>query len=312
MAMIAEENAERAESSRWNELSKSFVSVLAAYQLIQVGIFIAYSLPMGFFHRYFAGFLASSIGFHGFVLWLLFLFRGDFVIEPGGVKLRRVNKANMITLFRLSTLPTILFVILASKDYPMRYQLIALVAIVFATDFLDGYVSRRDKEATRVGKMMDSASDYSLLFVISLVFHYFHIIPGWFLALLVARLAGQAAMLLVVLAVKKRVTPRTSFLGKATVASTMILYAFELLRYVADIPPLAFRILEYSAGAIVAASIVDKAVIMARDLKAQPKAPASAAGELGRLNSTNGERDGNDQERARDSDGADQGPEGRP
>lgn len=297
--MIVDEPTDLAESSRWNELSRSFVSVLSAYQIIQIGIFLAYSLPMGFFRRYFAGFLAASVGFHLLVLWLLFMFRGDFVIEPGGIKLRRVNKANMITLFRLSTLPTILFVILASKDYPMRFQLVALIVIVFATDFLDGYVSRRDKETTRVGKMMDSASDYSLLFVISIVFHYFHIIPSWFLALLVTRLAGQALMLLVVLAVKKRVTPRTSFLGKATVASTMILYAFELLRFVADIHPVAFSILEYAAGAIVLVSIADKALIMARDLKGQPKMPGKTAGELGRLNSTtNGERDGDDQERA--------------
>jgi CDP-diacylglycerol--glycerol-3-phosphate 3-phosphatidyltransferase len=226
---------------------------------------------------------------------LLFIFRGDFVIEPSGLKLDRVNKANAITLFRLSTLPTILFIILASKDYPMRYQLVALVAIVFATDFLDGYISRRYKETTRVGRMMDSASDYSLLFVISIVFHYFKIIPAWFLVLLISRLAGQAVMLLAVLAVKKRITPKTSFLGKATVASTMVLYAFELLRFVADIPTAAFQIIEAIVGVIIVVSIIDKILMMVSDLGSSDR----ASSKTGRLNPiVNGDTDGSDKKRA--------------
>jgi CDP-diacylglycerol--glycerol-3-phosphate 3-phosphatidyltransferase len=226
---------------------------------------------------------------------MLLLFKGDFTIEPTGMSLERINKANMITLFRLSTLPTIFFIILASKDYPMRYELIALVAIIFATDFLDGYISRRDKETTRVGKMMDSASDYALLFVISIVFHYFHIIPQWFMVLIIFRLAAQGVMVLMVLAVKKRVTPKTSFLGKAAVASTMILYAIELLRFVLDIHPTVYTVLEYIAGGIVAISVGDKVLLMKSDLAT----PSQGSTKNGRLNPvTDGERNGTNQERA--------------
>ncbi len=293
--MFPETISENDETKRLKALVQSFARFLLAYQIIQTVIFLAYSIPMRFFSSYFAGFLLASTGFHAFIFILLFIFRGDFVIEPSGRKLDRVNKANAITLFRLSTLPTILFIILASKDYPMRYQLVALVAIVFATDFLDGYISRKDKETTRVGRMMDSASDYSLLFVISLVFYYFKIIPVWFLTLLVSRLVGQAAMLLAVLAVKKRITPKTSFLGKATVASTMVLYAFELLRFVADIPPAAFQVFEAIVGVIIVVSIIDKIVMMVNDLGS----PARASSKTGRLNPlVNGDTDGSDKKRA--------------
>ncbi len=280
---------------RLDSLTRSFISVLTVYQLAQIGLFALYSVPLGFFASYAIPFGLSSIGFHCLLFVMLEVFKGDFVIEPDGRKLDRVNLANAITLFRVSTLPTILFIIIASKDYPMRFQLVALIAIVFATDFLDGYVSRRGKEATRVGRMMDSASDYSLLFVISLVFHYFHIIPAWFFILLALRLTGQGAMVLAVLAVKKRLTPRTSFLGKATVASTMILYALELLRFIADIPRIAYSTLEYVAGAIIAVSIIDKVVIMIQDLKA----PAIESTEAGRLNPiVHGENNGDDKKRA--------------
>jgi phosphatidylglycerophosphate synthase len=274
-----------------DSLTTSFIRILVLYQGIQFGIFAAYSLPIGFFGSYAVPFALVSTGFHCFTFVMLYLFRGDFVVEPSGRKLERINAANAITLFRVSTLPTILYVILASKDYAIRFELVALVAIVFATDFLDGYVSRKYKEATRAGRMLDSASDYSLLFVISIVFHYFHIIPFWFLGLLVFRLAGQFAMVGVVLAVKKRVTPKTSFLGKATIASTMVLYAFELLRFVAIITPVVYDTLEYVVGTIVALSIIDKILIMGRDLRA----PTQETGGAGRLNSiADGEKHGTD------------------
>ncbi len=292
---------------RLDTLTRSFIAVLASYQLAQFAVFSAYALPLGFFGAFALPFALSSMGFHLLTFALLVVFRNDFVIEPAGRRLERVNLANGITLFRVSTLPTVLFVILASRDYPVRFSLVALVAIVFATDFLDGFVSRRYNETTRVGRMMDSASDYALLFVISLVFYYFRIIPAWFLCLLVGRLAGQTLMVLAVLAVKKRVTPRTSFLGKATVASTMALYAFELLRFVADLPPAAYSTLETVVGGIVAVSILDKLRIMLQDLRAAPTA-APGPGRL--IPTSDGETNGDDQERARDSDGTNQEPEG--
>jgi phosphatidylglycerophosphate synthase len=307
--MLAKEQIQEqsSESHRYTLLIRSFIATLSLYLVIQFGIFSAYALSFGFFKTYALPFLVVSVAFHGLIMAMLVVFRGDFVIEPSGQKLDHVNKANAITLFRVSTLPTILYIIIASKDYPIRFQLVALVAIIFATDFLDGYVSRKEKQVTRVGRMMDSASDYALLFVITFVFYYFHIIPAWFLWLLVARLVGQGLMVLAVLTVKKRVTPRTSFLGKATVASTMVLYAIELLRYLADLPRWLFGGLEYAVGVIITVSIVDKILIMINDLKA----PGPTADTSGRLNSTmDGDNNGNDQERSRDSTGTDQGPQG--
>jgi cardiolipin synthase (CMP-forming) len=263
-------------------LMNSILLTVAAFQLSQIALFLAYALPFGFSSRYIVPFALSSVAFHGLLLGMLFIFRNDFVKVPEGERLTSVNLANKITLFRVSTLPTLLFVILASKDYPIRYPLIALVAIVFLTDFLDGYVSRRAKEVTRVGKMMDSASDYTVLFVISIVYYYFHIIPAWFLALFAGRLAGQTFMMLAVLAVKKRITPRTSFLGKLTIASTMVLYAAELLRFVASLPAMVFTVMELIVGGIIVLSIFDKIIMMAQDLRA----PAASNGDSGRLNVT--------------------------
>lgn len=260
------------EAERQKSLIRSMFVSIGVLQLVQTAIFAAYALAFGFFRRYAPWFAIGSVGFHAVILTMLFLFRNDFVRDPSGERLWRINPANLVTLFRISTLPTILIIILASKDYPIRYPLVALVAAVFATDFLDGWISRATGDKTRVGKMMDSASDYTLLFVISIAYYYFRLVPLWFFAALSVRLVSQAVMLLVVLAVKKRVTPRTSFLGKATVACTMVLYALELLRFVTDLPKAVYSYAEWAVGAVVLVSIADKLIIMARDLKTQPKA----------------------------------------
>ncbi len=260
------------ETERQASLVKSMFITIGILQLVQAAIFAAYALAFGFFRSYALWFTISSAGFHAVLLTMLFLFRNDFVRDPSGERLWRINPANLVTLFRISTLPTIMIIIFASKDYPIRYPLVALVAAVFATDFLDGWISRATGDKTRVGKMMDSASDYTLLFVISIAYYYFKLVPLWFFAVLSIRLVSQAIMILVILAVKKRVTPRTSFMGKATVACTMVLYALELLRFVSDLPRLVYTVSEWIVGAVVLLSIADKIIIMAKDLKTQPKA----------------------------------------
>jgi phosphatidylglycerophosphate synthase len=253
-----------------DSLSRSIIGTTLAFLLAQFAIFAAYALPFRFTERYTLPYIIVATAYHGLILGLLFVFKGDFVKEPSNEALDRVNLANKITLFRLSTLPTALFILLASKDFPIRIPLVALVALVFATDFLDGYVSRKDKQVTRLGKMMDSASDYALLFAISIVFYYFHIIPAWFLNLLIIRLVGQALMVLTVLIIKKQVAVRTSFMGKATVASTMVLYVVELLRFFTGINPMVYRVMEYAVAVIIAISIVDKIILMVIDLRTQP------------------------------------------
>lgn len=253
-----------------DSLSRSIISTSTAFLLAQFAIFAAYALPFRFTARYTLPFIAVAIAYHGLLLGLLFVFKGDFVKEPSNEALGRIGLANKLTLFRLSTLPTALFILLASKDFPIRLPLIALIALVFATDFMEGLVSRKDTQVSRLGRMMGSVSDYALLFAISIIFYYFHIIPEWFMNLLVIRLVGQALMILAVLLIKKQVAVRTSLMGKVTMASTMVLYGIELLRFFTGINPMIYRIMEYTVALIIVISIVEKIVLMAKDLKARP------------------------------------------
>jgi phosphatidylglycerophosphate synthase len=250
-----------------DRLSKSIFGVIGGYYLLQALIFLAFSLAARFFSEYVGPFFGVSTAFHLFLLGLLLMFKQDFVKEATGERLERVNLANRITLFRISTLPTLLFLVLAARDHSIRFPLLALVVVVFASDFADGYISRKAGEVTRVGRMMDSASDYSLLIVLTIVFHYFKLIPRWLFLLIVARLGIQVLLMGILIVVKRRIDPKTTFLGKAAVATIMVLYAIEVLRMITGLGDTKTKaVLELAAGAVVAVSVADKVVSFLRSL----------------------------------------------
>lgn len=235
------------------------VRTMAGYYVMQILLFFAFAVPGGFGARYGIQFWAASSCFHLALLGMLFVFRNDFVIETTGEKLVRVNMANRITLLRITTLPTLLFLIIAAKEYRIRTPLLSLVVFVFLTDFLDGYISRKAKQVTRVGRMMDSASDYSLLAVLTIVFLYYRLIPGWMFFLVTARLGLQSLLMGIIIVVKRRIEPKTTPLGKVAVASIMVLYSIEVLKLVSlPLPDTVLKMMEYAVGAVVVISMVDK------------------------------------------------------
>ncbi|HUX37093.1 MAG TPA: CDP-alcohol phosphatidyltransferase family protein [Rectinemataceae bacterium] len=251
-----------------DSLDKSILRVILVYLILQVAVFSAFSLGAGFFWRYWTPFGAAALGFHLFLLLLLRLFKRDFALAEGGQSLDRVNLANRITLFRVSSLPTLLFLVIASRDYRIRIPLLIFMAAVFATDFLDGWISRTRSQVTRIGKMMDSASDYLVLVVLTIVFFYFRFIGDWFFWLVTGRLAEQAVFMAIIFFVRGRLKPRTTFLGKAAIASIMVLYSGLLLEML--ILPFgiakAMNVLEILVAAIIVMSVIDKVIAFVRDL----------------------------------------------
>lgn len=259
-----------------DRLGKSIIGTVLAYFVLQACIFASFasfappsdpSLPASFFKSHGPAFLAVAIAYHSLLLATLLLFKQDFVKVPSGERLQRVNLANVVTLFRLTSMPTVLFLVLAAKDYRIRYPLLGLVIIVFATDFIDGWISRKAGEVTRVGKMMDSASDYCLLLVLTIVFYYFSLVPPWFFLLVTARLVLQMVLVSILIVVNKRIEPKTTFMGKAAVASIMVLYAIEVIRLIFGIGRVELvSVLEWMTAAIVLVSMIDKAVAFVREL----------------------------------------------
>jgi len=247
------------EHERIKSLRASIAKTVVLYFTMQCALFCAFALPGGFLDAYWWRFFGASVGFHLFLYLLLNCFLDDFRKEATGEKLAKINLANRITLIRVSTMPTLLFLVVAAKTYRIRYPLLALVVAIFVTDFLDGYVSRKANEVTKAGRMMDSASDYCLIVVLTLVFRYYRLIPIWFLALVLVRLGIQVVLMGTLIVVKRKVEPKTTPMGKVAVASIMVAYSFEVLGLITGTFPAAAKTgIEWLSAAIVAVSIGDK------------------------------------------------------
>jgi cardiolipin synthase (CMP-forming) len=206
-------------------------------------------------------FYITALLFHLLILAVLYVMKPNFIVLPSREKLDKINVTNKITLFRISSLPTICYLLILSENYPMVPILLVFTALVFMTDLFDGLLARRTGQVTQIGKYMDSASDYSLLLVISIAFLVYDIIPPWFFLLIIFRLVFQMIGTTIVVINTGTLRPETSFFGKATIFSTMVLYCFEIFR-ILDIPwagnNIIVNILEYITGAIIVISIFDK------------------------------------------------------
>jgi phosphatidylglycerophosphate synthase len=262
------------EEERIASLRRSILITTSIFFIAQCTLFLIFSVNAGFDSKYWSIFLPISGGFHIIVLVMLLLFQDDFIIESTGKKLDRINLANIITLSRVSTMPTLLVLVMAAKQYRIRIPLLILVALIFLTDFLDGRISRKTNQVTRVGRMMDSASDYTLLVVLSVIFQYYSLIPGWFFRLVLVRLGIQALLMAILAVVKKRIEPNSTFMGKVNVASIMVLYTLEIIQLAVQAPSLLiFRIAEWIVAVIIVIGIFDKIVSFFDALKSKPSTP---------------------------------------
>lgn len=261
-------------------MEKSILRTVFCYLAVQlaclVWLGIAGSVPALSVLSY----AASSVLLH-YGLWLFLMrFRSDFFNQSTNKPLERINTANRITLLRISSLPTIAF-LLGHKDIiEMKILLPILLALVFLTDSFDGQIARRRKQITRMGGMLDSISDYILIGVISIVYFRHDIVPKWFFLLIICRLLVQGIGMLLFILMKQPVPIKSTWGGKITIATTMTLYVAELVRmYLPASSAPAFRIAEYLAGALILILSFEKATIFFRhgkDVKAARSAQPDA------------------------------------
>ena len=199
---------------------------------------------------------------HFILIVFLIILKDDFYNISTGQPLTSINLANRITLLRISSLPTILF-FLDNKDInAIKILLPVLLFFIFLTDTFDGQIARRRNELTRIGAILDSISDYSVLVTMSVVYYCNNILPRWFFILIFLRLALQAVGMLFFLIIRKPVEMKSTWGGKITIATIMITYVVELVRlYVSPMLTSAFEVVEYISACIIFILFFEKAAI---------------------------------------------------
>ncbi|MFQ3621444.1 MAG: CDP-alcohol phosphatidyltransferase family protein [Spirochaetales bacterium] len=201
-------------------------------------------------------------------LWIfLSLVHDHFQLIPTGEKLHRINLANKITLFRISSTPLVGFLLYLLPKHNVLFLLIPLILIVFLSDLFDGAIARGNRQITKVGKYLDSISDYSILIVVTVVFATYKMMPNWLFLLILFRYLFQAIGMLALLIYQGYVHPIATLLGKTSVFSTMLLFSVEILGRINPLKnyfQLFLPLLEGLVAAVLLVSLIEKIVHLKR------------------------------------------------
>lgn len=94
--------------------------------------------------------------------------------------------ANRITLVRIFLVPIAVFFLLAKLEYG---HLIAAVFFIIAasTDGLDGYIARKRKQVTNLGKLLDPLADKLLVSAVLIALVATGDLPAWIAIIIISR-----------------------------------------------------------------------------------------------------------------------------
>lgn len=129
---------------------------------------------------------------------------------------------NLITLLRLCCLPVFLWLLFSQKD---RTAAAALLSVLGATDWCDGYIARNFNQTSDFGKLFDPTADRILFFVAIGGIIADDSAPLWFCWIILAREIVVSLITVVLTAMGAKPVDVTWF-GKAATLSLM--FAFPL------------------------------------------------------------------------------------
>jgi cardiolipin synthase (CMP-forming) len=143
---------------------------------------------------------------------------------------KNINLPNLLTFFRVIAVPVFILLLL-SPDQLHRSLSLVVFALASITDFFDGYLARKWKQETELGKFMDPLADKALVLGAFLTFLFMsHQIQIWMVLTIVAR--DFLITYLRSLAIKSGGSLRTSRLGKFKTAFQMFSIIVILLSFI--------------------------------------------------------------------------------
>lgn len=98
-----------------------------------------------------------------------------------------MNLPNKITVFRVCMVPVFLIFMLVPGIPAGNYIAATIFALASASDFLDGYLARKNNLVTDLGKFMDPLADKLLVCSAFICFVEFNTVPAWVVILIIGR-----------------------------------------------------------------------------------------------------------------------------
>lgn len=99
-----------------------------------------------------------------------------------------MNGPNMLTMYRIFTIPFI--VVLLTFEWPQPYAYIAAMLLFLSsgiTDVIDGRMARKYNEVTDFGRFMDPLADKMLVCSTLVCFVGMDLLPAWIVIIVIAR-----------------------------------------------------------------------------------------------------------------------------
>jgi len=145
-------------------------------------------------------------------------------VEQEGLD-RVVTVPNAITLVRLACIPLFLWLLFGTSR---QTDAAVLLAVLGATDWVDGFVARRYGQVSTVGKILDPVADRVLVVTAVIAIMVYGAVPVWFGAATLAReVVVSAAVLLLASLGAARID--VLWVGKAGTFALMFAYPAFLL-----------------------------------------------------------------------------------
>lgn len=104
-----------------------------------------------------------------------------------------LNVPNLLTLFRIVLVP-LLVVALLTEFEGKEYVALGVFLLAALTDVLDGYLARRQRKITRLGKLLDPAADKILMSAAFISLAELNVAPSWMVVVIVAREFAVSAL----------------------------------------------------------------------------------------------------------------------
>ena len=130
--------------------------------------------------------------------------------------MKGINLPNKLTILRVILVPVFIFTLL----YGNRWAALVLFIAASFTDWLDGYLARKNKEITDFGKFADPLADKLLVTSALVGFVQLGLIPAWVAMAVIGRDLAVDGLRMV--AAAKSVVMAAGMSGKVKTAVTMV------------------------------------------------------------------------------------------
>ena len=169
-----------------------------------------------------------------------------------------MNLPNKLTVLRVIMIPFfVVFMLMPNLVGPAsKYIALAIFCVASFTDFLDGYLARRDNLVTNFGKFMDPLADK--LLVCSALICLIPRLPAWVVLIIIAREFIISGFRLV--ASDNGIVIAASYWGKFKTVSHMTMVILYILDFQNPILVVVTQIVMWIALALTVISLVDYVV----------------------------------------------------